>query len=352
MKKIFCLLLIPMIAMACNRRGTVDGIKTVLVTPKKVVSISPDTNFHHDFQEVLHCFKLQIVCDTILVVQEHISEANNSHFKAYSINSADYLGSFIQNGRGPGELIGPHIVLCSPEETHLRVNCNQTGQVYMIDVIQSIESGTPSIVQSHTLPTNTIDWLPLSDSERFSFQMDGNRFSYNKIDSNGRATRTIQLSEDINADHCLIYLSGFFMSRNNTEEIAYAMIFSPQIDVIDMSNGHLRSFAVDRDYRKWKSQLHRMPDMNTMQYYTAATASPDYIFALYKKVTLSELHSPGHVSSIHVFDWNGNFLYDISVSENIGAMAFDRINRHLYCSDESDCHIIRYDLSHLISKTL
>ena len=348
MTRLITFSIVLVLVVSCNRYGIVDGVKVDLVTPEKVVSISPDTNFRHNFLEVLHCFQLQIVCDTILVVQEHISETTNSHFKAYSINSADYLGSFIQNGRGPGELIGPRIVQCCPNEKYLNLSCHQMNQAYIIDVIQSIKSGMPAIVQNYTLQTNQLDWHPLPDSASFVFQFDSNLFSFNKIGIDEEITNTTYLSKDINAEHCIIHLSSFMIGHDKTDEIANVMIFSPHIDVIDMSNGQLRSFATDRDYRKWKSQLHRIPDMNTMQYYMAATASPDYIFAVYKKVPLSELHASGHDTSIHVFDWNGNFLYNISVSENIGAIAFDRINRHLYGSDESDCRIIRYDLSQLL----
>jgi len=51
---------------------------------------------------------------------------------------------------------------------------------------------------------------------------------------------------------------------------------------------------------------------------------------------------------IHVFDWSGSFLYDITVRENVNAMAFDELGGMLYALDRTDNRIYRYDLSGLI----
>ena len=49
---------------------------------------------------------------------------------------------------------------------------------------------------------------------------------------------------------------------------------------------------------------------------------------------------------LHIFDWNGNFLYDVSLKENLNAIAFDESNGRLLGADKDD-DIFEYDLSGL-----
>ena len=57
------------------------------------------------YQRVMRCNAIQLVQDTILVLQDRATEDNIHHFKAYSVNSSDYLGAFGRLGRGPGSSI-------------------------------------------------------------------------------------------------------------------------------------------------------------------------------------------------------------------------------------------------------
>ena len=47
---------------------------------------------------------------------------------------------------------------------------------------------------------------------------------------------------------------------------------------------------------------------------------------------------------LHVFDWDGNFIYDISLSERLRAIALDESSKTLYGVDTFD-NIYKYDMS-------
>ena len=106
-------------------------------------------------------------------------------------------------------------------------------------------------------------------------------------------------------------------------------------------------------YRKWKSVLETPKDMksimNSIEYYSTATFSSDYIIAVYPERTMADLaKSSGAAPHIHVFDWDGNFLYDFIVEENVSKIAFVSSQKLLYGLD-TEGRIIRYDLSGILS---
>ena len=91
-----------------------------------------------------------------------------------------------------------------------------------------------------------------------------------------------------------------------------------------------------------------MSSPDTIQYYEGATSTPEYIFATYKDVPLSRLNERGQGTFVHVFDWEGNFIYNIEVSENIDNIAYDARTGHLYCHEKTEDRIVRYDMSGIL----
>ncbi len=131
-------------------------------------------------------------------------------------------------------------------------------------------------------------------------------------------------------------------------DVAEIMLLFPQINIFDTDNGTVRSLAVNRAYRNWKSVISRQINLETTQYYVNAASGTDYIFAAYKGIPLEQIIKGGSGTSIHVFDWDGNFKYDIKVREDINYMTFDGRTKKLYCIEKQEGKIIRYDLSGLL----
>ncbi|MCM1502787.1 MAG: TolB-like 6-bladed beta-propeller domain-containing protein [Bacteroidales bacterium] len=312
------------------------------------MKISADTTLRSTFPEVLSTFQLQIVNDSILVFSERQCNAGDFLFKAYSTVSFDFLGSFIRNGRGPGEMIYPHIACCNAGEKYLNLNDNQSGKAHLLDVPATLESGKTTVTKNFDLPANAIDWLYLPDSGQFMLLLENNEILLRTCDTDGNEIRTFHPYKDIDGERCLTHLSSYFV-RNKEGLVAEAMNFFPCINFFDTGSGEMRSIAVSRKYRQWESIINRMIDMDMMQYYIDATACEDYIFAVYKGIPLRDMiHGSTSHTSIHVFDWNGDFLYDLKADENIGSITFDEKSKCLYCTEKSEDKVIRYNLSHLL----
>lgn len=339
------LLIVPVLFMvSCHHSGVMQDVPVELASPGKVVSVDCDSTFGNDFSEILNCFRLQIVNDTILVVQEQTNNANDYIFKAYSVNDFNYMGAFVRNGRGPGEMIHPHMAICS-NARYLNINMNSEGKAYSVNVEETLRHGKLSIVQAYTLPMGAIDWLPLPDLGQFVLQSEKSCITYRYVGMNNEVSNTFELNKSIDKENFVTYLSSVMAGNLNNGKVVDAMIFFPQINIFDAENGTLKSVAVDKAYSTWKSVISRAIGTVTKQYYVGAATSQDYIFAAYKDVTLEELMKRVQGTSVHVFDWEGNFLYDIKVEEDIEDMTFDSRTGYLYCIEKSERKIVRYDLS-------
>lgn len=333
---------------SCSRSEIIRGSRIKREKAGRIVSLIADAGFHATFPEVLNAVRLQIVCDTILIVQDQAGSADACHFKAYSLNTFEYLGAAVRNGRGPGEMVNPHIAKVSPESRYLNIGHNQTGEAYSLDILQTLNTGKTVISHTTALPPGTMDWIPLPDMRHFILQSERGTLVLRCIGDDGIAKNTFRYIEELEDERHITQLSCLIVGNESSGEVAEAMMFFPVITVFDTKNGTSRSIATDKSYGRWKSLSNRMIDKDTKQYYAGASAGRNHIAAAYKNCTLEELAGGNHSTSIHVFDWKGNFLYDINVKEDIRNIAFDDNAGYLYGIDGSEGKIIRYDLVALL----
>lgn len=346
--KLTLIVVLIFLSTSCNvRRGIVKDAPVKLVRPDKVVSLSADTTLKCAFSEALNCYSIHIVRDSILILYVQVTDEDPYHFKAYSTETFDYLGAFVREGRGPGEMVSPHIAKNDTGAEYLGLNDNQTGKACLVDVIRSISNNNTEIVRSYDLPSGVLDWLPLSDVEDFVLQQDGDEMLYRLIRSDDNSQQIFHPYEGIRGKGNITYFSSLFTMSGISGKVAEVMIFFPQINFLDTENGRLYSVAVDRSYRKWESVLCRMMDMSTVQYYDGVTSNQDYVFAIYKGLTFSDMNKAGQGCSIHVFDWAGHFLCEIKISENLIDIAYDSSAELMYGLDSEE-DIVRYDLSEIL----
>lgn len=348
LRQILFMMTAGMVVLSCSRDGIMSDTPVRLVSPDKVVSLCSDTTFQGIFPEVLQCSCIQVVNDSVIVLQDQTSEINPYHFKAYSADSLDYIGPLVSRGRGPGEMLSPYMAGNDPEGKYLCLQDNAVGKAYIVDVMQSVESRKASVVHSIDLPSGIADWLPLPGSKQFVLKQEKGEFVFQTLGNDGYIYYTFHPYRDIDGERCMTHLSSILTNNRMTGEVAEAMVFLPQLNMFDSGTGRISSVAVDAGYRKWKALLSKMINEDTREYYTGIESSPDYIFAAYKGLPLKKKGEPGIGTSIHIFDWDGNFIYDVKVTEDIGDMAFDNRTKYLYCVDVPGCKIVRYSLDALL----
>ncbi len=307
-----------------------------------------DTSFSLRTDEVRHAYLIQIVRDSILVMAEGSNVPGEECYKAYSLNSCSYLGALVREGRGPNEFLSPRISRGCSGDKYLKINDNWAAKIYDVDVMESILTQKPYVVAVSDLPSGVVNWCPLPDSRSFMLLTENEELLYKVTDSEGRTDCEFHTYPDFIADCCLTYLSGILLGRGLGGNIAEVMLYLPQINIFDTDKNGILSIAVNKDYKKWKSMINRAMGFNTYEYYSGAAVSQDYIFASYVGQSLGEIAKGNYTTSIHIFDWEGNWLYDIKVGEKVDAMAYDSRGKYLYAIDKTEDRLVRYDFTELL----
>ncbi len=345
------ILFLSLLLLSCCRgKGILDNVSVNLVKPEKVVSLVADTSHCIITKEMEQYQSIRIFCDTIIVLQKWVIDDDGYHFSAYSSNSLQYLGSFARKGRGPEEILDPYVIITNSVESNLNFQTNGfLEETYAIDVAETLQSGHIVYAHHDTLPSSTImQWTPLPECRHFVLSEESGRLVKKTIGSQGEVLNTFLYDSEIADRRYMTYLSSIFVRNEESGKVAEIMLCLPQINLFDTSSGEAQSIAVNTDFRKWSSNSKRMLDMNSIQYFEEAAASSGFIIVTYKGVPFEKLISGCQGTSIQIFDWNGNFKYDIRVSEDISKIAFDSKNKYLYCVERSEERLVRYNLSHLI----
>ena len=345
---VFAIALYSILLVSCKNNGVIQGVDTFLETPQKRMTLEKDSSFVCDLPDILYCQNLQIVEDSILVIQSLPQEGKSTLFDAYSIPGFQHLGSFVTQGRGPDEIPAPEIVGSDTKQNLLYIRDNATGDAYIIDVHKGIHTHEDDYIQNVHLPDNVVDWAPINRSTYLSLVHEGEELT---LRMHSHETYIFHPYAGINAHNYMTKLSTKITGNEASGKFALAMVCFPQIAIVDSKSHALRSIAVDPSYRNWESILNRPFGPETIQYYRKIISSDRYIIALYDGCSLSDLiHSDsGHRPALHVFDWNGNFLYDFQIKTGIEAMCYEPLSSCLYCIESTSGQLIRYDLSILDS---
>lgn len=124
------------------------------------------------------------------------------------------------------------------------------------------------------------------------------------------------------------------------------MCMFPQVNVLDVSTGEKSTIAVSKDYKNWRKILNSGNSERKI-YYTAITQSSKNIFALYSDCSFEEWVKGSITPHLHIFDWDGNFLFDVTLSENLKVISLDEDTNMLYGVDIND-NVYKYDLSNIL----
>lgn len=344
--------LIAMIGVAipsCSRYALMDKVPVEFKEPGKTVYVECDTSFCLGAPDILGPNRLQIVADSILVIVKQPEAASPYFFSAYSTRTFCFLGSFLAEGRGPGEALRPDLAPVSSSSQVIYARDNSLGVSWEFDAMASIQARTGVSLRSVSLPGDLLGWLPLTDTLRYSTDLRRGEFLYGIFTATGEEYKSFSPFPGLNTGQYITLLSDIATSSGTNGKVAFPMVFFPLIHMLDAESGQWRAIAADKGWRKWKSLLLEAitPEnfMEKRQYYMGATSSADYFFAAYSGCCLKDLQKGGNGTEIRVFDWDGNYACRILVKEDIDNMTYDSQAGYLYCIDRPTGRIVRYDLT-------
>ena len=331
--------------VSCGRTSPVGQVPLRLEKPRTVLSLDRDTTFRENFPELLHCVGLQVVADSLLVCQDVPGVADSNLFKVYALRDSRYLGSFGKQGRGPGEWLSPRMGQGRSGTDCLQVGDIARGAAFRIDVSRALAGDRDGLVQDVRLPASTVDWTPLSESSLLSLNAGPEELLFHTVGREGRIGKTFHLYDGINGGMAVSKLSSVLIGRGTDDRAAILLMCFPQMILLDTGSGAVWSVAVDKAARNWDAILSSPFGPDSFEYYTGVTATPDLILASYSGCSIGALMAGGSGGAIHIFDWDGNFLYDLRVRERVGGLAYDAAAHFLYGIEQNENRIVRYDLS-------
>ncbi len=355
MKHILCCLGVVLLLSACGHKNIVQDATIELVKPKHSLTIEKDPTFKGNFPQTLSCRDVFVANDSIMLLYDVVISGNGRCFyKAYSLDDYSYLGGFLREGRGPGEVLSPD--LCGTfNQSEGYIFEKMLYQSFSIDISEALAGNNCEIKKISDLPINTIYARPYHDSLQFVINMENDDILFHIIDRNAKKLQTFGLyPEDISAERCLPQLGNSVVINQNKNMAALVMLAIPQINFLNFEDGTVYSVAVDKKYRDWKNILQSATNipayMKSTQYYNNAESTPDYIMAVYIDRTIDDIVKGNHDQSshIHIFNWEGDFLYDLQINENVSKIAYDSNRKFMYGLDTNEGRIYRYNMSHIL----
>jgi hypothetical protein len=152
---------------------------------------------------------------------------------------------------------------------------------------------------------------------------------------------------------------GTLVRRPDGQKLAAVTRHASQIEIYDMSgvrtvtNGPL---TVEPHYTvrmgSTAPSMRTGPDLRFG--YVDATASQERIYALFSGRTREGFPRRAYLGShVHVFDWNGNFMYALSLDSEVAAIAIDVNSNVLYALRHNPTPaVVVYDLNTITSNSL
>lgn len=328
---------------SCQDSNVFD-CEATLVTAENEVSISGEEMVLTGGPFIGGISDIQAV-DSFLVIKASAKECPDFLY-VYNTDNGRFAGSFLTKGRGENESITPiygSTYLNTSGRQSLYLFDLSSGLSYGFDVNESVTDGTTQLLSLGRMPSSTLYANPIHDSLHFARYPQPDGIVGELIDGKGTVKKKISVYPSISGYDYFSNLSSADAVFTGSSTIAMAMLNLPQINILDISSGERRTYAVGKSYKHWKKIF---TEGEQTMYYMGATATDRYLFTLYYGVPILDWVHGNFISHIHIFSKDGHFIYDITLSEKIEALTYDRASTCLYGADQDD-RIYRYDLSEL-----
>lgn len=344
MNKVGTFVLSGIVAASCGSNNTnVFDAPVIFSKPHEVCAIEGKKVAFSDYKPI--GIVSLYVEDSILLVKAGDPKTSPFQFHAFSLKDLSDKGHFIAKGRGENEMLKP-IIRGSVNGWQDGVYLFDLGlcSSYCLDLTKSMEMQKTNLRQISKLPARTIDVYPMGNHQ-LAFVLEKDDYACVELDMEGNRVSSIPLYPEVSGNQYFDRLSSACALNLERQKLAMAMCMLPQLNMLDVSTGRRKTFAVSKEYRDWEKMLKSDDDARWMHYISVAQSS-ECIMALYGGCSLMDWLTSAVLPHLHIFDWDGNFLYDVSIKENLNAIAFDESNRRLLGVDKDD-EIFEYDLSGL-----
>jgi len=170
------------------------------------------------------------------------------------------------------------------------------------------------------------------------------------VSKNEIVEKYLVFKDSIESNDKNVYSDKFFRTfdclKPDKQKVAQVMPRLFQINIIDLNTQEITGYRMrgSPDFSIFKSDM-----SDSRYYYTRVQADDQYIYALFVGDKISDKESFSKVDEVHVFDWNGNFVKKLRLSNSIREMSLNIKNNRLYGYDDVVEGVVYcYDLARIM----
>jgi len=130
------------------------------------------------------------------------------------------------------------------------------------------------------------------------------------------------------------------------QKIAMPMMFMNQVNILDLKEGNNKAITTKKNHPSWDN-IKNKENSELNVYYINARITHDYIFALYLDQPILEWQNTPKKMSVHVFNWDGVFRYELLLDEYLMCIAIDESLKIMYGVTYEE-ELVTYDISKII----
>jgi hypothetical protein len=294
-------------------------------------------------------------------------------FNVFNIDTGEETGSFFSRGRGPGESISVSPIsqfYKKGDDLMALLEATNENQLFFWNISQSLTEGITvfdSIVpyESKNRDGSSRYFYMFRHSEDQLFASVSTVYlSDTKITPPAYEKRTIH-SDELQADYPIYKISelenkkselirfNYFYSfdaiKPDGSKIVQAMSNLPQINIIDTQMGEIIGYRIQKSpgFSLFETD---MKPLN--KYYNSVQVDDNYIYATYwgKEHWTSGDIAPD-IRTIHIYDWEGNQVYELITDRVFFRIYLDTVRNRLYTWDLTTGDAAYLDLNELDIKS-
>jgi hypothetical protein len=280
-------------------------------------------------------------------------------YRIFDKKTLSPLGVFARRGDGKDEWKATYLstqVTNQANGTIIWLNEIDRMKVYKINLTESLQRDTTVILSTFSYSSeidltqeicvaNDTLWfspIALSDTKPLLFR------SYNPIKKSQR-----EILPNVNYEakqkllpeiHYPLFFNNLAISRKHNRLVSVMNCFD-RLDIYNWEGTLLKSVVGSEDADHL--QLLQLEEQYFTMYYTNVYATDNKIYAIYYDQPNKEYGKKMIKTHIHIFDWEGNGLYDITVDEYLFTISVDEEDGWIYGVDFYNEKNMRYPLGEL-----
>lgn len=311
------------------------------------------------------------VNDSLLIF--NFNKAHDKKVHVFNLKTNSLIGKFCQVGNGPNEV---RSVYCYGQfynvsnEINLWIEINSVT-LNELNVTKSLQS-QKTVFNNKRQPIKCIE--PPGFVYNFIFELDEKYFlaknqaqvlfkngtdyipgKYGIYNSNtGKLVKSLVIyNKPISnkfIDQSFVveqFFTSFDKIKPDKSKLAMAMVYLPQINILDLKTGKNVCFRL-KDKPGFKS-LKKDPESFRI-YNRFIVVDDSFIFVSYLNLPSVDVNWLSQTNEIDVYNWSGQFIKKLHLSNPFFKIAFDPINKIMFTKNNSD-EIYSYDLKDLLYPT-